>query len=177
MIDFELLINFLLAEWFLFLLLLLLLWVFFGDSFSEIDTIWLSGKLAPFGMGRISLLSTFISSLFFKVLFWCWHWWCRWNLFLVWDLFLFVCFMFSGNSEPFFERYISSSLDACSNKEFICWSLAFIFSLRSDTWSSRWFINFSEWLNGVLVIGASGVSTSLFNNVYVKNAYVRLLTL
>ena len=86
---------------------------------------------------------------------------------------IFFCFTFSGNSEPFYERYVSSRLDECSNKEFICWSLNFICSLRSDTWSNRWFINTSESINGVLVIGASGVSTSLFNKpISAKNICV-----
>ena len=60
--------------------------------------------------------------------------------------------------EYFFERYILSSLDACSNREFIYW----------------WFINFPEWLNDVLVISTPGFKTSLFKEfISAKNACVR----
>ena len=114
--DFELPINFL--GWFPFLLLLLLLWVFFGNSFSGADAIWLSYsfKFVPFGMGRVSLLSTFTTSLwlrfFFGVGIGIVDAICSWFDFCS----IFVCFTFSGNTEPF-ERYTWSRLNACSNKE------------------------------------------------------------
>ena len=46
---------------------------------------------------------------------------------------IFVCFVFAGSSKPFFERWSISYLDACSNKEFLCWSLDFVCSLKNDT--------------------------------------------
>ena len=60
----------------------------------------------------------------------------------------------------FFEIYISSLVsslisslvNAYSDKEFICWYLHFIWSLRNDTWSNKVIYSvFSERLNGVFV--------------------------
>ena len=94
-------------------------------------------KIAPFGMGRVLLLSIFITLLLLR-------------FFLDVNVggvdkiysrsdfcFIFVCFKFAGNSEPFFEKNISSRLNACSNMEFIYLSLDFIYPLRNDTWSYK----------------------------------------
>lgn len=94
-------------------------------------------KIAPFGMGRVLLLSIFITLLLLR-------------FFLDVNVggvdkiysrsdfcFIFVCFKFAGNSEPFFEKYISSRLNACFNMEFIYWSWDFICPLRNDTWSYK----------------------------------------
>ena len=81
---------------------------------------------------------------------------------------IFLCLVFAGSSKLFFERW-PSHVDACSNKEFLCRSLDFV-------WSLCLFINFSEWFNYVSVVGASGVSTSLFNEfISEKNSCVRRL--
>ena len=70
----------------------------------------------------VSFLSTFIISLllrfFFGVVILV-DGICSWSDFCS----MIVCFTFAGNTGPFFERYILSHLDACSNKVFICWSL------------------------------------------------------
>ena len=101
-------------------------------------------------------------------------WWCRSNLYLVWFLFYICLFWICWLQWTFFERYASSILDSCCNKEFACWILDFICSFRNDNWSSRWFINISEWFKCTLVIGAPSVSKSLFKELSLaRNACVR----
>ena len=122
-----------------------------------------SSKLVPFEMGRASLLSIFIRllRLFFGDSIGGVDRTCYCSNFCS----IFVCFKYAGKSECFSEKRILSRLDACSNKDFYLLVLNSNLSLRRDTWPSRWFINISDWLNGVLVIGALDIGTSLFQGV------------
>ena len=53
---------------------------------------------------------------------------CSWENFC----YIFVSFTFHCNSEPLFERYILSRVNAYCNEKVICWPFDFTFSLNND---------------------------------------------
>ena len=58
---------------------------------------------------------------------------CSWENFCC----IFVSFTFHCNSEPLFERYIFSRMNAYCNEKVICWPFDFTISLNNDPWSSK----------------------------------------
>ena len=76
--------------------------VFFHNSFSGNETIWLFFleasfffEIVAFEMGERSIVVNICYITIVKIVFWSWHWWCRGNLFLVWFLLciylLYIC--------------------------------------------------------------------------------------
>ena len=121
--DIELWTNLSLAGSFLFLLMLFLFWVSFGNSFTGTDEIWsfyleasFLFKVVPFGLGKVSLLLVLWASLFLRFFFGVGidgaDEICSWSYFSS----IIVCSTFDGIS-PYSLWYTWSRPDVCSNKK------------------------------------------------------------